>query len=113
MILSGVAYCKRVESMFLKSFEITPQALITEIVAHDYRTSDVFRKYGIGFCCGGKWPLETACMLKGIKTEELIKELKQATRSMQLPANIPFGEWRIEFPAPYYESKLDIMEFKR
>ena len=22
-------------------------------------------------------------------------------------------EWRIEFPAPYYESKLDIMEFKR
>ncbi|MCA0026845.1 MULTISPECIES: DUF4893 domain-containing protein [unclassified Mesorhizobium] len=23
------------------------------------------------------------------------------------------GEWRIEFPAPYYESKLDIMEFKR
>lgn len=23
------------------------------------------------------------------------------------------SEWRIEFPAPYYESKLDIMEFKR
>ncbi|MDX8538072.1 MULTISPECIES: DUF4893 domain-containing protein [Mesorhizobium] len=23
------------------------------------------------------------------------------------------AEWRIEFPAPYYESKLDIMEFKR
>ena len=23
------------------------------------------------------------------------------------------NEWRIEFPAPYYESKLDIMEFKR
>lgn len=22
-------------------------------------------------------------------------------------------EWRIEFPAPYYESKLDIMEFRR
>ena len=23
------------------------------------------------------------------------------------------NEWRIEFPAPYYESKLDIIEFKR
>jgi hypothetical protein len=23
------------------------------------------------------------------------------------------SEWRIEFPAPYYESKLDIIEFKR
>jgi hypothetical protein len=23
------------------------------------------------------------------------------------------AEWRIEFPAPYYESKLDILEFKR
>ncbi|MER9326380.1 DUF4893 domain-containing protein [Mesorhizobium sp. M0152] len=23
------------------------------------------------------------------------------------------GEWRIELPAPYYESKLDILEFKR
>ena len=23
------------------------------------------------------------------------------------------GEWRIELPAPYYESKLDIIEFKR
>jgi hypothetical protein len=22
-------------------------------------------------------------------------------------------EWRIEFPAPYYESKLDILEFRR
>jgi hypothetical protein len=23
------------------------------------------------------------------------------------------GSWRIEFPAPYYESKLDILEFRR
>jgi hypothetical protein len=23
------------------------------------------------------------------------------------------AEWRIEFPAPYYESKLDILEFRR
>ena len=23
------------------------------------------------------------------------------------------NEWRIEFPAPYYESNLDIIEFKR
>ena len=25
---------------------------------------------------------------------------------------IPRKSWRIEFPAPYYESKLDILEFK-
>ena len=38
--------------------------------------------------------------------------VRRPTRSAMPSAPAP-SEWRIEFPAPYYELKLDIIEFKR
>lgn len=87
--------------MFLSSGRIKKESSVTDIVSNDYRAADVFRKYEIGYCCGGKWPLETVCMMKGLNPEELIKELQQATRTVQLPAAIPFGDWSIEFLTDY------------
>lgn len=37
---------------------------IGEIVAKDYRKAEVFRKFGLDFCCGGKKTLEKACEKK-------------------------------------------------
>ena len=41
---------------------------ISEIVREDYRTADVFKKYGINYCCGGNTTLEEVCKLQNINT---------------------------------------------
>ena len=87
--------------MFLKSQHIDGASFVTDIVTNDYRTAEVFRKYGIEYCCGGKWPLEMVCPTKNIDLKILIKELEEATRSIQLPNSLPFNEWDIDFLADY------------
>ena len=39
---------------------------IAEMVVADYRKAEVFRQYGIDYCCGGKKPLEEVCLKKNI-----------------------------------------------
>ena len=87
--------------MFLKSFEIEPNTLVADIVRRDYRTADVFRKYGIEYCCGGKWPFSTACQLNGIDEKTLRDELNRVMRTIQIPATIAFEKWSIDFLTDY------------
>ena len=66
-------------------YNIQPSSFVTDIVTHDYRTADVFRKYDIDFCCGGKWPLDTVCQNKNLKTEDVIDELEKiVTQFLQM-----------------------------
>lgn len=87
--------------MFLKPFEINRKSLVAEIVALDYRTAEVFRKYGIGYCCGGNWPLEMACEMKGADLEIVQAELEAATRSINISNILDFWEWNIDFLIDY------------
>jgi regulator of cell morphogenesis and NO signaling len=87
--------------MFLKSNHINPSSFVPDIVNQDYRTAAVFRKYGIEYCCGGKWPLETVAMIKGLKLPELIEELEEASLTLQLPLSLPFDKWGIVFLSEY------------
>lgn len=87
--------------MFLKPFQINRKSLVADIVALDYRTSDVFRKQGIGYCCGGKWPLESACEMKGINVDMLQAELEAATRTIQISNQLDFADWEIDFLIDY------------
>jgi regulator of cell morphogenesis and NO signaling len=87
--------------MFLQSLEINPQTSVHEIVSKDYRTAQVFRRYEIEYCCGGRWPLETACMIKGLEPEQIIGELYKATRTIQLSSNTAFEKWGIDFLTDY------------
>jgi len=87
--------------MFLKTYPINGASFVSDIVTNDYRTAEVFRKYGIEYCCGGKWPLEMVCHTKNIELKILTKELEDATRSIQLPNSLPFNEWDIDFLADY------------
>lgn len=50
---------------------------VGEIAAGDYRHAEVFRKYGIDFCCGGKKSLAAACSEKGLTTSIILGELSQ------------------------------------
>jgi regulator of cell morphogenesis and NO signaling len=87
--------------MLLSLSHINPSSLVSDIVKQDYRTAEVFRKYGIEYCCGGKWSLGTATLMKGLELPELIQALEGATQNLRLPNYLPFDKWNIAFLADY------------
>ncbi|MBI2284795.1 MAG: iron-sulfur cluster repair di-iron protein [Bacteroidetes bacterium] len=71
-----------------------------EIAAKDLRKAQVFKKYGLDFCCGGKKTVKEACAEKGLDVTKVEKELQQADA---LPASrpLPYGDWSLDFLADY------------
>lgn len=89
-------------NMFLQTILIDKDMTVHDIVTHDYRTADVFRKYGIEYCCGGKLPLQMACDNKGVDTDRVLKDLNQATRDIRISSSdIDFNDWDIDFITDY------------
>ncbi len=87
--------------MFLSTTPITGSLPVADIVKNDYRTADVFLKYDIEFCCGGKWPLEMVCASKNLDITLLIQELEKASRNVQVSNNLRFDEWSTGFLVDY------------
>ena len=83
--------------MLLISNKIDGSSLVSDIVANDFRTADVFRKYSINFCCGGKIPLDTACDAMGLDKKRIKKELEMATRNISLSNFLSYDEWNLGF----------------
>lgn len=73
----------------------------SEIVKRYYRTAFVFKKHGLEFCCGGKWPLKMKYDVNAPEVNLLIDELKESAHIVQLPASLPFDEWKIDFLIEY------------
>ena len=71
---------------------ITDDLCAADIVKSHYRTASVFKKYGIEYCCGGKWPLKLVCETQGINCEKLIEELQEVSRLVFVPASLPYHE---------------------
>ncbi len=74
---------------------------ISEIVQSDYRTADVFKKYNINYCCSGRISLEEACKIKAIETETIIKDIEEVTRNINIPSNLDFASWNVDFLIDY------------
>ncbi|HEV8506856.1 MAG TPA: DUF542 domain-containing protein [Chitinophagaceae bacterium] len=74
---------------------------VSNIVTADYRTADVFRKYGIEICCGGKLPLKTVCGLKELNLDSIKKDLLESTRNICLPNSLKSEEWGVDFLTDY------------
>ena len=87
--------------MYQNIYKIEPFSFVTDIVVHDFRTADVFRKYDIDFCCGGKWPLDIACRNKNLSTEEVMRELQKILTQSPSNAAIDFDSWEIDFLVDY------------
>jgi len=75
--------------------------LVSDIVSNDYRTADVFKKYGIDYCCGGKWPLKIACESRDLNVGDIIRELEESAHTICLPNTLDFRSWNIDFLTDY------------
>lgn len=73
---------------------------IGQEVAENYRKADVFKKYGIDFCCGGKKTLSKVCRDKNLNYEEIKRELNQTESSTGMPS-LEVQTWDIGFLADY------------
>jgi len=87
--------------MFSQVNKIETDSFVSDIVRYDYRTADLFRKYDIDFCCGGKWPLDAVCKNKNLETEAIIEELEKIVRQIPSNAALDFDSWDIDFLTDY------------
>lgn len=87
--------------MFIPSVRIDRDVFVTDLVKQDYRTAAVFRKYGIEFCCAGRWPLSIVCDNLRLDIEPILDELKAATRPLQFSATPSYQEWDVDFISDY------------
>ncbi|WP_420491918.1 iron-sulfur cluster repair di-iron protein [Neobacillus niacini] len=58
------------------TFPFSTNTLVKDIVNELPKTSDVFKKFRIDFCCGGNIPLSQAIAVNGLNEEDLMNELK-------------------------------------
>lgn len=77
---------------------------IGDLVAKDFRKAEVFKKYGIDFCCGGKKTVEEACIEKNISPDDLEKDLRKLDMLENSKEN-DFLQWELSFLADYIVSK--------
>lgn len=76
---------------------------VGQIAAKDLRKAEVFKKYGIDFCCGGKKSLKQVCQEKGLDLAIVEAELDNAKESA--PATENFDRWQPDFLADYIYNK--------
>lgn len=77
---------------------------VGELVAEDYRMAEVFKKFGIDFCCGGKRTVKEACERKGVDYATLRSELAQVGgKECKTAEN--FNEWGLDLLAEYIVQK--------
>ncbi|HZG01878.1 MAG TPA: iron-sulfur cluster repair di-iron protein [Chitinophagales bacterium] len=85
------------------SCEINPTSktqTVGELVGADYRTADVFKKYGIDFCCGGKKSVEKSCTDAGVDYATVMTELLNIENAPAKPSQ-RYNEWKLDFLADY------------
>lgn len=75
------------------------QKPIGQIVADDFRTAQVFRSYGLDFCCGGKKSLEESCERKNIDFKQVLADLSNLKQGEIGGHN--FNEWSLDFLVDY------------
>jgi regulator of cell morphogenesis and NO signaling len=76
---------------------------VGQIAAKDLRKAEVFKKYGIDFCCGGKKSLKQVCDEKGLELATIEAELDNAKASEKAVEN--YDKWNPAFLADYIYNK--------
>ncbi len=71
-----------------------------EIATKDLRKAEIFKKYGLDFCCGGKKTVQQACADKGIDATRVEEELRNAEVAA-VTRPLPYNDWSLGFLADY------------
>ena len=74
---------------------------VANIVRQDYRTADVFKKYGLNYCCGGDIPLKDSCEQSAIDYNLVVEALQVATKDISVPNSLNFAGWKTDFLIDY------------
>lgn len=89
---------------------------VGELVAADFRKAEVFKKYGIDFCCGGKKSLKETCEKKGLDVVEIERELNEISATSNTDynfQNMPLNElvdYIIEKHHGYVNRSIPVLE---
>ena len=83
--------------MLLQDFNKT----IPDIVRSDYRTADVFKKYGISYYTDNSESLLETCASKNLDYNSILEELSEATRTITISNLLHFSEWKVSFLIDY------------
>lgn len=76
------------------------ESSIGEIVAGDFRKAEVFKKFNIDFCCGGKKTLSQVCKDKNIDQNQLQSELEKLD-AQTVGASQNYNDWSLDFLTDY------------
>ncbi len=71
-----------------------------EIAVKDLRKAEVFKKYGIDFCCGGKKTVRQVCDEKDLDFKKIDQELQQIDKA-PVTRGVPYDDWAIDFLSDY------------
>jgi regulator of cell morphogenesis and NO signaling len=77
---------------------------VAELVTEDYRTADVFKQFGIDFCCGGKVTVSEICRKKNISYDALTEQLNRIGQEKP-ETDTNFNEWPLDKLANYIVEK--------
>lgn len=88
--------------------DVQKNQIIGELVAKDYRSAGIFKKYGIDFCCQGNRTINDACEAHKVDTSVVLAELNSmgsATSSTNSTSatGIDFQSWPLDLLADYIE----------
>lgn len=83
-----------------KRLTVENDETLGQIAAKDLRKAQIFKKYGLDFCCGGKKTVKQACAEKGLDVTKIEQELQHADK---MPASrpLPYSDWSLDFLADY------------
>ncbi len=73
---------------------ITEEKTIADIVAENIKTSHIFKKHGIDFCCGGGITVQKACEKKGLDYTSIAEELRHF--EMEVEKNYDYISWPLD-----------------
>jgi regulator of cell morphogenesis and NO signaling len=77
-----------------------PEETLGQIAAKDLHKAQIFKKYGLDFCCGGKKTVKQACAEKGLDVTKIEQELQQADKNPASPS-LRYNEWDEAFLADF------------
>jgi len=75
--------------------EIHENKTVGQVVTENIKTSHVFKKHGIDFCCGGGISIEKACEKNKVDLDSLLNDLQQIDE--QPNRNYDYNNWELSF----------------